>query len=431
MINAKLQNIIDTKSAIGNAINNKGGSITVDTPFYEYAPAIENISTGGGAYSTWVIQDENNANYQFFNGYDFVQNPNPSTTNLIFNVWLRNNSASGSIILSNTVMEAKTYNGPNSTVNITQMPLTSESNSYGGSIRGLAINNGFIYAGGAALGGVDRGVGKYYASNLALFGNTVNYGGGGIITSVVVNNNFIYAGGGFGNQTIQKFHEGNLIFNIASASVGLTINAITINNGFVYITANNARKYHESNLVFSSQTSSITPTFKPIITNNSFVYVGVASGSSTELTVRKYHESNLVFVGQTASYNGALEAIAINNGFIYSGGETTRTVRKYGESNLSFIGNTADYGGTIKQIKISNGFIYVSGDFDQRVKKYYESNLVFVGNTDFYGGNIWGLVNDGNFVFAGGFGDTKIKKYFQNGVNPDNRTYYIIKNVKE
>jgi hypothetical protein len=49
MINAKLQSIIDTKSAIGNAIVNKGGTITGETPFFNYAAQIDSIEVGGAS----------------------------------------------------------------------------------------------------------------------------------------------------------------------------------------------------------------------------------------------------------------------------------------------------------------------------------------------------------------------------------------------
>jgi hypothetical protein len=63
MINAKLQNLYNIKNDIGTAIVNKGGTITESTPFYSYAGQIDNISTGGGAYSTWAIEDLSGKKY--------------------------------------------------------------------------------------------------------------------------------------------------------------------------------------------------------------------------------------------------------------------------------------------------------------------------------------------------------------------------------
>ena len=47
-IDNKLQTIIDIKEDIGDAINNKGGTITSSTPFAQYATQIDNLQIGGG-----------------------------------------------------------------------------------------------------------------------------------------------------------------------------------------------------------------------------------------------------------------------------------------------------------------------------------------------------------------------------------------------
>lgn len=43
----KLQKAIDSKDAIRSVVNNKGGTITTDTPFCEYSSAISELPTGG------------------------------------------------------------------------------------------------------------------------------------------------------------------------------------------------------------------------------------------------------------------------------------------------------------------------------------------------------------------------------------------------
>lgn len=49
----KLQKILDTKAALKNSINAKGGTITDDTPFSEYSTQVDNIS------STPVLENPN------------------------------------------------------------------------------------------------------------------------------------------------------------------------------------------------------------------------------------------------------------------------------------------------------------------------------------------------------------------------------------
>ena len=45
----KLKNIINCKNAIRTSINNKGGNITENSKFSDYATAINNLSAGGGS----------------------------------------------------------------------------------------------------------------------------------------------------------------------------------------------------------------------------------------------------------------------------------------------------------------------------------------------------------------------------------------------
>ena len=48
-IAAKLKNIINCKNAIRTSINNKGGKITENSKFSDYATAINNLAAGGGS----------------------------------------------------------------------------------------------------------------------------------------------------------------------------------------------------------------------------------------------------------------------------------------------------------------------------------------------------------------------------------------------
>jgi hypothetical protein len=99
MINAKLQSIIDTKSAIGNAIVNKGGTVTGATPFFNYASEINNISTGT---PQTVFQDSTGAKWALTNVVNLTNVSNNVTYD--FNWWqLANNTTSDSIMTVGTV----------------------------------------------------------------------------------------------------------------------------------------------------------------------------------------------------------------------------------------------------------------------------------------------------------------------------------------
>jgi hypothetical protein len=448
MINAKLQNIIDTKSAIGNAINNKGGSITSETPFYEYAPAIENISTGGGAYSTFVAQAQDNSLYTVYNGYDSITNPTPNlSNNFAFNRWLLNNSATGDVVLSNVVVAAGgNFNGTNFSFNEASMPFVNNTANYGGIIYTTHTNNGFLYVGGDGLSGVNRGVSKFNESTLVLVGNTANYHNigtsvAGRIRSVTTNNGFLYAGGESIRYLI-KYDESNLSRIGQTPSYGGDIYSVKVNNNFIYLAGDTTfnsnifhiKQYHESNLALSQNGVNYGANIKSIAINNGFIYAGGVQLDGVNRGVAKYHESNLALVGNTVNYGyGAIiETIAINNGFIYAGGRGQEQVYKYGEDNLTFIGNTASYGATINSISIVDGFIYVGGTSTvQQVKKYHESNLVFVGNTVNVGGTIEAITTNNGFIYASGDANRTVKKFEQKQTVAEQIPFYNITNIKE
>jgi hypothetical protein len=428
MINAKLQNIIDTKSAIGNAINNKGGSITGETPFYEYAPAIENISTGGGAYSTFVAQAQDNSKYTVYTGYDSQTNPTPNlSNNFAFNRWLLNNSATGDIVLSNVVVaNGGTFNGPNSAINEALMPFVSNV-SASSPLEVIKINNGFIFTGTSG----NQTVQKFHESNLTFNINSQNYGGG--IYGLAINNSFVYAGGQT-NQTVQKFHESNLVRVGNTANYGGLIRSVITNNGFIYAggsTNRTVQKFGESNLTRVGNTSLYDEgDILTMTSNNGFIYV--AGGGFNR--VFKYHESNLAFAGNSTNYGSLVWSIATNNGFVYTAGQTVGDIKKYHESNLVLVGNTANFGKTIYEINISNGFIYAAGEVggfaNAQVQKFYESNLAFVGNTANTPG--WYLtvgINNG-FIYAGGSNQT-IQKFETSGEGFEQLSFYNITNIKE
>jgi signal peptidase I len=457
MINAKLQSIIDTKSAIGNAIVNKGGTITGETPFFNYAAQIDGISTGTpetifqasdgskwaltnavnlvnsagnvtsdfnywqpannstsdpilnigtvGAnisgniqlvpvnqvniaqYVNIVINDTDGAKYEGYNGYDSQTNPTP-TGNTTFNLWLLNNSATGTIIFANTsVTNGGTFNGPNTSINEASMSFVGNTANYGWDIETVKVNNGFIYVGGSQI---NRNVRKYYESNLAFDSNSVSYGAD--IRSIAINNGFIYVGGSElsgTNRGVSKFHESNLV------RIGNTVNY--------------------GSFILS------------VVTNNGFVYAG---GGGTN-TIRKHHEGNLVFVSNSPDYGGLITNLKTNNSFIYAVGFTNQTIQKFHESNLVRDSNSGTYGGSVRSIAINNGFIFISGDTNQTVQKFYESNLAFVGNTNSYGGRIQGLTTNNGFIYAGGTTAHTVKKFEESSLSFEQFTFYTATKIKE
>jgi hypothetical protein len=471
------QDSTGAKWARTNAVNltNVSNNVTSDFNWWQPAnnttsDAILNVGTVGAnisgnirlvpvnqvniaQYENIIATDTLGGKYVGYNGYDFNTNPTP-TGNTTFNRWLLNNSATGTVIFANATFTTGTYNGPNATFNESNIAFIGNTVSYGGVIESIAINNGFIYVGGAngpnATTQANSNIRKYYESNLVFAGATAGYGGQ--IRSVTINNGFIYAGGttdaSFVNGSVKKYHESNLVFVGATANYGGFINSVTINNGFVYAVGggdNQVRKYYESNLAFVGNTASYGGFIYSATTNNGFIYVGGQNSSGTDRTVKKFYESNLAFVNNTASsYNAFISSITINNGFIYVGGSIgdfgfESDIKKYHESNLVFVGNFFINRRTYT-VTTNNGFLYVGGEaqtgVNRGVMKFYESNLAFVANTVNYGfpgsGNtIYSVKTNNGFIYAGGANNQTVYKFQERQTIPDNQTFYTAAKIKE
>jgi hypothetical protein len=430
MINAKLQNIIDTKSAIGNAIVNKGGTITSETPFFNYATEIDNISTGPSAYNGWAVQDVTNAKYTSYDG--IIDGTSGGNNTYAFNRWVLNNSTTNSILLANTVM----ITSNDSIVNIVSenqanMAFINSTNAFTGDITGLATNDGFIFGAGK-----NQKVLKYNENNLSFITNTVDAQMLGTIKSLTINNGYVYVGSDT-NTSIRRYYETNLAFQGNTAAYGGEVTALTTNNGFIYAggrTNQRVQKFNETNLAFVGNTNDYGGYIATIAINNGFIY----AGGQTNNTVQKFHESNLAFVGATNSYGGLIYSISVNNNFLYVGGDfgtSANQVKKFHESNLAFDSNSNSYGATIHNLTTDNGFVYVGGTGNatahRNVKKYYESNLVFVGNTNNYGGDINVITINNGFLYAGGESNRRIQKFQTSEAVFNNTALYEIKSLKE
>jgi hypothetical protein len=498
MINTKLQSIIDTKSAIGNAIVNKGGTVTSATPFFNYASEINNISTGTpqtvfqdstGAkwartnavnltnvsnnvtsdfnwwqpannttsdsimtigtvngnisgnirivqinqvniaqYENIVATDTTGAKYVGYNGYDFATNPTP-TGNNTFNRWVLNNSASGTVIFANgTFISNGTYNGLNSTANISNMAFISNSAQYDSGTFGQAINNGFIFIGGNP----NNRVRKLGENDLGLYSTAPGYGS--FIFAVTVNDGFVYAGGGTvtsPNRGIAKYYESNLGLVGNTVNYGATIQQITTNAGAIYASGLQViKKYSESSLGFMGETSpNYGGTTLAVTVKNGLIYTGGSGPASVYI----YGESSLSFLGNTVAYgvSSQISSIVVNNGFIYVGGlGNNNTIQKFGQSNLAFVGNTAPLGGWVRAISIADGFIYGSGD-NPIIQKFYENNLAFVSNTNSFNGDVLELNTNNGFIFASGASSQPTKKFQQRQLIADTQTLYTATKIKE
>jgi hypothetical protein len=379
MINAKLQSIIDTKSAIGNAIVNKGGTITSETPFLNYATEIDNISTGSvltGNATTNVV----------FNGFTFYGND--ANTQLTGTFVFDGNAA------TTDVSTGKTFYATNGTkltgtADLASAPTTNEEimaviDAYPKGAMVLTshaltmdhkLNNGFLYVGRNN----DNNFLKINVANMSLVNNLPNYGYRPEVITIF-NGSVYFAGvGSYGNGTVQKIYEGNFTKHTNSSNFGQG-RAIASNNNFIYVAIGNNSivKLHASNLVLSAS-SAVYDIHTNIVVNNGFVY---ASYGFPDRNIRKFHESNLVLVSNGVGLGVTGIYMAINNGFIFATGGSSGVngqLRKIYESNLtvdSVLSNTHE--GGARGVAINNGYVYASSD--NVAFKVFESNLAYVTN---------------------------------------------------
>jgi uncharacterized protein YggL (DUF469 family) len=442
MINTKLQSIIDTKSAIGNAIVNKGGTITSETPFFNYAAQIDGISTGtpqtifaASDGSKWALTNAvnlTNVSNNVTHDFNYWQPANNSTSDPILNVGTVGANISGNIqlvpvnqvnisqyvnIVINDTTGAKYvgYNGYDLNTNPTPTGNTTFNrwllnNSASGTVifANTTITNGGTYNGPNPTANIN---------DMARLATSANYGGS--IDQVPTNNGFVFAGGSGDtlNGKVQKFFESNLARSANSPvyAVGY-IRAIAINNAYVYVGgfgpgygAANVSRYHESNLVFANNTASYGGLIFNIAINNGFVYVGGA----TNQTVQKFNETNLVFNSNSANYNGQIWAMVIKDGYIYIGGTGNQTVRKLYESNLAFVADSPNFGSFIRTIAVNNGYVYAGGDGDNRIQKFYESNLVRISNHSPNFGFVNSIRINNNFIYVAGSSNQTVQKFHE------------------
>jgi hypothetical protein len=386
------------------------------------------IQAGGSVnYVDYVVQDENSAKYVVYNGYDYVTNPTPDLNNLTFNQWLLNNSASGNVILNNTIMTSNSYNGPNPTFNEANLAfsLNSVLVPVAWRVRDIKINNGFVYT----ISNSVTGIRVFHENNLTISLEAAS----GASNSLAINNGFLYQAAG---ETVIKRHESNLVSVNTSASQSTTIFSIAVNNGFVYagsIRNSTAdvngiiRKYLESNLA-TNVSSIATGTIYNLVVNNGNIFAGNETGA-----LKKFRESNLQFLSEVNTNFSYVNNLGTNNGFIYvSGNSISRGIEKYRESNLQFIGNIANIEFTSESgtITFKNNHIYVAGN--NQIHKYRESNLAFVGNTPTVNTIIMASHINNGFIYVGGAeGLNRIRRYQTEQTIQNAQTYYTITDVKE
>jgi hypothetical protein len=317
---------------------------------------------GVGKYSTWVAQAENSANYTVYNGYDAVTNPNPNLSNLPYNQWLLNNSASGSILINNaTLTLLGNYNTPNVLeVNTGHVWSFYKSNLSGYSTQGIIFsnNNTLLYKLHTNYTNPFRTRIAIYNANTQASSQPINsssdFGYNEQTWTFYLSNNFLYVGGFNNNNRVRKI---NIINNYQEVGELNTSNrgafSATVYNNILYVFRGDRMDlYHESNLVYinnfatnyseSYQVSAVNAygyddkflvgnqlfnlqsrtlintvspnPFSPHL-DESFIY-SIESG-----VLRKYHKNNLVLAATGPTFStfwSTIRGLGVYNNTYYS-----------------------------------------------------------------------------------------------------------------
>jgi hypothetical protein len=443
MINTKLQSIIDTKAAIGNAITNKGGTITTNTPFFNYAAQIDGISTGtpqtifeASDGSKWALTNAvnlTNVSNNVTSDFNYWQPANNSTSDPILNIGTVGDNISGNIQLVpvnqvniaqyENIVATDTdggkyvgYNGYDSQTN----PTPTGNTTFNRWLLNNSATGTVIFANATFTTGTFNGPNtSINEASIPFVNNTINYGN--TIFTTFVNNGFVYAGGGVltgTNRGVSKFYESNLVLVNNTVNFGGSIRALTTNNGFIYVggqTNQTVQKYYESNLAFVGNTPSYGGNILGLTTNNGCIF---ASGvGNRHFSV--YFESNLGLKGNTSFFGSNIKSIKVNNAFIYIGTNQYGQIQKFHEGNFVFVAETElnfAQQSPIESVAINNGFVYAGFNGFNTVDRFYESNLAFQSKTNSYNGIIKSIAIDNGFLYATGYNNADIKKYYESNL---------------
>ena len=425
MINAKLQSIIDTKSAIGNAIVNKGGTITGETPFFNYAAQIDGISTGtpqtifaASDGSKWALTNVVNIVNSAGNvTYDFNrwQTANNGTSDPILNIGTVGANISGNIrivqvnqvnqaqygnIVANDTTGAKYvgYNGYDAITNPTPSGNTTFNrwvlnNSASGTI---VFSNGTFIANGT-YNGPNTTINE---ANISLILEKQTVGG----NTIGFYNGFVYARG-LNTSVIGRYNSALDFLGFANWTNGTVITAtglgeFVFNGSLLYTKLPGGKIIRLSTSLGSTGAESwYSYDREALKENGDFLYT---SGFTLAKTNKAIFANSTERTAAT-SFSHQNFDVALNNGFIYTGGDSnggiTRIVR-FHESNLVNTGvQTINIGTVIRNIAISDNFLYVGTG--SGIRKFHEGNLALVSNGPLIGRQIWSIYNKGDFLFAG------------------------------
>jgi hypothetical protein len=399
-INAKLQTLINIKNDIGTAITNKGGTITSETPFFNYASEINNISTGT---PQTVFQDSTGAKWALTNAVNLTNVSNNVTSD--FNWWQpANNTTSDAIMNVGTV--SANISGNIRIVTVNQVNVSQHNNIVATDVNGNKYigYNGYDYFTNPNPTGnnnYNRWILKNDATQKVVFQNAIMSVLGNYNSSTIVV-----------NQSVILFNTSNLtnLYN--------TITAIAMDNDFLYVGGyvNNStslvRKYNnnfgyvgQTNFYISAPSSG---TIRRVLVDENHIY---AAGDGA--VVKKWDKNTFSYVGVSQNFGGDVTALGVEGNNLYVGSYDRISVLN--KQTLSLITNfPSNLPGRPAHIMFDSVYIYVhtSSPSPGNIKKYWKSNLGFIGNTSSsYAINTSGKIVEQDFSYLYAFSGSNLVRF--------------------
>ena len=272
-----------------------------------------------------------------------------------------------------------------------------ESIDYGDAIWAIAVDDDFVYVGGATT----QKVFKLNKSNLSKEAESIDYGGN--IWAIAVDDNYVYVGG-WTTKKVYKLNKSNLSKEAESIDYGGAIRVIAVDDDFVYAggeLTNKIYKLNKSNLSKVAESIDYGGNIVAIAVDDDFVYV---VGDTTK-KVFKLNKSDLSKVAES-DYGGTIVAIAVDDDFVYA---ITNKIYKLNKSDLSKVAESIDYGDIMPVIAVDDDFVYAGGFMTNKIYKLNKSNLSKVAESD-YGGPVWAIAVDDDHVYVGGDVTNKVYK---------------------
>ena len=275
-----------------------------------------------------------------------------------------------------------------------------ESADYGGTIRALAFDGTYLYAGGGTTGKVW----KINPSTMSKVAESANYGSA--IYALAFDDTYLYVGGY--TKTVWKINPSTMSKVAESANYGGAIYALAFDGTYLYAGgyAKTVWKINPSTMSKVAESANYGGSINALAFDGTYLY----AGGATTGTVWKINPSDMSLVAESANYGGTINALAFDGTYLYAGGVTTGTVWKINPSDMSKVAESAYYGLSIEALAFDGTYLYAGGDTTGKVWKINPSTMSKVAESAEYGGAIYALAFDGTYLYAGGSTTKKVWK---------------------